>query len=202
MSATARPYRQVARAAATEETRRRLVAAFAEALEQRWIEEITLDEIAAEAGTTRQTVIRLFGGKHGLLSACTERLGEEVRSRRSLPTGASPRAVAHALVEDYEASGDLVLRLLSQEGRHPSLAALLDIGRAGHRHWVADAFADALAARPPEAREALLDQLVVATDVFTWKLLRRDRGRRPPEVEALMAGLMEDVIRERKPSHA
>lgn len=33
------------------------------------IDEITLDEVAASVGTTRQTVIRLFGGKDGLLEA-------------------------------------------------------------------------------------------------------------------------------------
>ncbi len=201
-SAATRPYRQVARAAATEETRQRLVAAFGAAREDRWIEEITLDDVAAAAGTTRQTAIRLFGGKDGLLAACRDRLGEEVRGRRRLPAGAGPRAVARAVVQDYEVSGDLVLRLLAQEGRHPPLAAMLDVGRAGHRRWLSEAFAAVLAARPPAAREALLDQLVVASDVFTWKLLRRDRRRSAAEVEALMTGLMDGVIQAGKPPHA
>jgi AcrR family transcriptional regulator len=198
-SAPARRYHQVARVAATEQTRQRLVAAFAAALEARWIEEITLDDVAATAGTTRQTAIRLFGGKDGLLAACCDRLGEEVRGRRRLPAGAGPRAVARAVVQDYEASGDLVLRLLAQEGRHAPLGAMLDAGRLGHRRWLAEAFAAVLAGRAAAEREALLDQFVVATDVFTWKLLRRDRRRGAAEVEALMAGLMQGVIQEGKP---
>jgi AcrR family transcriptional regulator len=202
MSASTRPYRQVARAAATEETRRRIVAAFVEAMERRWVDEVTLDEIALAAGTTRQTVIRLFGGKEGLLTACAERLNEEVGLRRALPAGAGPGEVTRAVVQDYEASGDMVMRMLAQEERFPPMAALVENGRVWHRRWVAKAFAGALAARPPEAREALLDQLVVATDVYTWKLLRRDRRRTPAEVEALLAGLITAILQEGKLRHA
>src|SRR4051812_24510545 len=115
MPATTRPYRQIARAAATDETRRRIVAACAEALEQRWLDEITLDEIAIAAGTTRQTVIRLYGGKEGLLQAVAERTEHEVALRRALPPGSSPRAAARAVVQDYEANGDMIIRLLAQE---------------------------------------------------------------------------------------
>ncbi|WP_372622515.1 TetR/AcrR family transcriptional regulator [Falsiroseomonas sp.] len=198
MSATTRPYRQVARAAATEETRRRLVAAFAAAIGRSWMEEITLDEVAAAAGTTRQTAIRLFGGKEGLLAAVTERIGREVVLRRSLPPGAGARAVARAVVQDYEASGDMVMRLLAQEGRYPPMAALLDTGRAWHRRWVAEAFAQALSALPPPRREVLLDQLVVATDVFTWKLLRRDRRRTAAEVEEMVASLIIGILQQER----
>src|SRR5689334_21600550 len=118
MSAQPRPYRQVARAAAAQDTQRRIVEAFAAALQGSWMDEITLDEIAASAGTTRQTVIRLFGGKEGLLTAIAKRMGEEVELRRALPARATPREVAHALVQDYEANGDTIIRLLAQEDRH------------------------------------------------------------------------------------
>ena len=48
---------------------------------------------------------------------------------------------------------------------------LTDAARPMHRAWVARAFAPV-----DRADEALIDLLVVATDVYTWKLLRRDRG--------------------------
>jgi hypothetical protein len=44
-----------------------------------------------------------------------------------------------------------------------------------HRDWVRTVFAPQLDARPAADRGALTDLLVVATDVYTWKLLRRDR---------------------------
>jgi hypothetical protein len=42
----------------------------------------------------------------------------------------------------------------------------------GHRQWVERAFATQLDARSTDDREALVDLLVVATDVYTWKPLR------------------------------
>src|SRR4051812_32208223 len=99
-----RPYRQVARAAATGATRRRIIDAFHQALQVRWLEEITLDSVAAAAGTPRQTVIRLFGGKEGLLSAPAERTADEVERRRALPQHASVETAARVIAEDYEVS--------------------------------------------------------------------------------------------------
>jgi len=200
--AATRPYRQVARAAATEDTRQRIITAFIGALEAGWIEDITLDDIAAEAGTTRQTVIRLFGNKDALLAAGAQRMGEEVLIRRAILPGAGPRAVTQALLRDYEESGDRIIRLLAQEGRYPPMSALLDYGRAEHRAWVAACFAPELSALAPLAREALLDKLVVVTDVFTWKLLRHDRKRSAAEVETLMTSLIAGVLQEGKQQNA
>ncbi|MBN9536550.1 MAG: TetR family transcriptional regulator, partial [Alphaproteobacteria bacterium] len=53
-----RAYRQSARANAVQDTERQIVDALIALLEERWFDEITLDDIAAAAGTTRQTVIR------------------------------------------------------------------------------------------------------------------------------------------------
>ncbi|MEO3471172.1 TetR/AcrR family transcriptional regulator [Roseomonas sp. CAU 1739] len=196
-----RPYRQVARAAATEDTRRRIVAAFAAAIEQCWLDEITLDEIAAAAGTTRQTVIRLFGGKDGLLDAVAQRIAEEVELRRAVPPDAAPEAIAHALVEDYEATGDTVLRMLAQEGRHPALGRFLARGRSGHRAWVEQVFTAFLAARPAMARRLLIDQFVIVTDVYAWKLLRRDAGRSRTEAEAAIAAMIAALTAEGSSQH-
>jgi hypothetical protein len=100
---------------------------------------------------------------------------------------------------DYEVSGDMVLRLLAQEGRYPAMTTLLDIGRRRHREWVETACAAALAARPAEARRRLLDQLVVATDVYTWKLLRRDMRHPAAEAEAIIAGMLGKLLEEESP---
>jgi AcrR family transcriptional regulator len=196
MPAQPRPYRQIARAAATEDTRRRILAAFAEALTAHWMDEITLDGIAAAAGTTRQTVLRLFGSKEGLLRAVAGHMADDVARRRAVPPGAAPRAVARAIVRDYEVSGDMVIRLLAQEGRHPDLTALLEIGRREHRQWVADALAPALAALPQAAREMLVTELVVVLDVYTWKLLRRDLGHSREATEALVAAMIRKILNE------
>lgn len=194
MSASTRAYHQVARAAAAEDTRRRIVAAFTDALRTRWMDEITLDGVAAAAGTTRQTVIRLFGGKEGLLGAVGAGLSGEVARRRALADGAGAEQCIRVLVQDYEVLGDLVIRLLAQEGRYPVLSVLLDVGRRGHRAWVSRAFAPALRAVGEAEQNRVVDQLVVATDVYAWKLLRRDVGHSAADTEAVMAGLVGKLL--------
>ena len=193
MAEIARPYRQIARAVATDDTRRRIVAAFEAALQARPMEDITLDGVAAEAGTTRQTVIRLFGGKEGLMTALTEKLSGDVRGRRSLPERATPAQAVRAVVADYEAMGDFIIRVLAQEESHPVLGIWLNTGRAKHRAWIGETFGHALPPEPPR-REAVITQIVIAADVYTWKLLRRDFQLSVEQTEALMAGMIVKLL--------
>ncbi len=174
---TPRPYTQTSRAQAAEATAQRIIEAFIARLMTEWFDEITLDAVAADAGVTVQTIIRRFGGKEALLAAAVPVFGDQVRARRAVPAGAPLPAIITALLDDYEVSGDAVIRLLAIELRFPVLNDYLNVGRTGHRQWVADAFAPALAKLPPASRERTLDALIIATDVFTWKLLRRDMHR-------------------------
>ena len=189
-----RPYRQVARAASTEETRLRVVAAFDAAMRERQMDDITLDQIAAEAGTTRQTVIRLFGGKDGLVEAFVEQFAKGVKQRRVMPKNASHRNVAEALFEDYEAIGDFVIRMLAQEDRHPVLSLWHNIGRATHRGWISKSFEAALPAEGSE-RDTMINQLVIAGDVYTWKLLRRDFKLSVDRALAVMSSMFAKLLK-------
>jgi len=180
-----RTYRQSARAEAAEATAARILDAFAAALRERWFDEIRLDDIAREAGVTVQTVIRRFGSKEGLLDAMHERLGSEIRQRREVAAGDAAGAVA-SIVEDYEQVGDLVIRSLAQEDRYPAVKAMTDIGRAMHREWIERAFAPWLEPMAADARRRASDALVVAGDIYVWKLLRRDMGRPLAEYRALV----------------
>lgn len=181
-----RTYRQSARAAAAEATGERILDVFTARLCDRWFEEITLDEVAKEAEVTVQTVIRRFGGKEGLLEAAHERLGSEIRRRRDVPVGDAGRAI-DAIIDDYERVGDLVMRVLAQEDRYAPLRVVADIGRATHRSWTGEIFAPQLAALSERDRAAAHDALVVATDIFVWKLVRRDMRRPVPALRAMMA---------------
>src|SRR6516165_3613243 len=134
MRTATRQYTQRARAEATEATGRRIVEAFLARLMAQWFDEITLDQVAADAGVTVQTVVRRFGGKEGLLSDAVKTLAPQIKARRAAPPGDIDQLVEN-LLADYEETGDAVVRLLALEPRHPVLKTVLDFGRRSHREW-------------------------------------------------------------------
>jgi len=188
MAAPRRVYRQSARAEAAEANAARVLDAFAAELRERWFDEIRLEDVARQAGVTVQTVIRRFGGKEGLLEATTARFGEQVRRRREVATGDVEGALA-SLIVDYEQAGDLVVRTLAQEDRHSAIKAMTEVGRISHRRWISQAFAPWLEKMDPEARRRAADALVVAGDVYVWKLIRRDMKRPVREYRDLVERL-------------
>ncbi len=188
-----RAYHQTARAAATEALRHKIVLSFNQLLLVRWIDEITLDEVAASAGTSRQTILRLFRSKEGLLSAVIDLLHARAAPRLELPEDVGDLTAIEAVVKHYEIVGDMTFRLLAQEERHPLLRPHLSRGRQAHRSWVAAQFKEALNGLDAEERDRQITRLVVATDLYTWKLLRRDFGQTRSEVTALIAGMVNNI---------
>jgi AcrR family transcriptional regulator len=165
-----RPYRQTARAAAAVATRERILEVATEHFLARYYDDVTLIAIAKDAGVSQQTVINHFGSKEGLLEVAAEQLDPEHSRKTGL---ADPVA---NVVQDYEPFGDAVIRMLALEERMPVLVPFLDRGRAGHRSWVAGAFADQLPDPADPGYEQALNLHIAATDIYTWKLLRRDMG--------------------------
>jgi hypothetical protein len=98
---------------------------------------------------------------------------EQVRAERAVPVGDVAAAVS-TVVEFYERAGDWSVRMLAQEHAEDDVAKVVADGRALHRAWVREVFGPFLAETADP--EELTDLLVVATDVYTWKLLRRDAG--------------------------
>ena len=128
----------------------------------------------------------------------------EAAEERAAPAGDPPAAIT-VLVDHYEARGRGVLALLADEGADPRIARILERGRTTHRAWVADVFgADADALNPEvldsPARSELLRLLVVATDVYTWKLLRLDMGLSRSATERHLLRLVDAVLSSPSPS--
>jgi AcrR family transcriptional regulator len=169
-----RGYRMVARAEATAALRERIVDSTERLFQALASDRFSLEEVAAGAGTTVQTVLRHFGSKDDLLRVTMGRGMDRVREERmQAPVGDVPRAVRN-LVEHYEARGDMVLRWLAEEQRNPFMHEVLDRGREFHHEWVARTFAPQLKRTPDGTKRRRLGQLVAITDVYVWKLLRRD----------------------------
>jgi AcrR family transcriptional regulator len=185
---TAKRYSMDLRAAAAEATHERILVAAQEAFLERWYDEVTLAEVARRAGVSGQTVINHFGGKDQLFAAAHARLGQELVDRRySAEPGDVPQII-EALLNDYEVTGDSVVRLLALEEKVPALRPMIAGGRKGHREWVETMF----------QTPALVPELIVATDVYTWKLLRRDQGLSREETAAAIRHMVQAILDRRQ----
>jgi AcrR family transcriptional regulator len=201
-----RPYKQVARAQAQEHTRETLLQAAAEEIERdRWTQ-TSLESVAERAGVTKQTALRHFGSKQGLLDAVIGRTSSIVVKERSEgPIGDIPGAVAN-LVRHYERYGDMVVRMLpyrdavirvlGHEHRPSLVRRAVERGQEVHEEWVLRTFEPQLEKLDPPTRRRRLAQLVAVCDVSVWKILRRDLGLNVPRVEEALVELIERLVTE------
>jgi AcrR family transcriptional regulator len=185
-----RSYRMGDRAVSAAETRQRIVDAAIELTLEHWYDEITLRQIAASAGVALQTVVNHFGTKEGILTAVVEQPAKANLTRATVAPDDIESAL-DALMRDYETAGDAIVRSLALEGRIPALGPFLERGRKEHRRWLERAFPSVLTGLKGAARRRRLDLLVVATDVYTWKLLRRDRKQSAAQTRAAIGELVE-----------
>ena len=119
-----RAYNQVARAQAQQQTRDALLeAATEEFLDGDW-QQASLETLAAKAGVTKQTLLRHFGSKDGLLMQALIHGATQIRDQRwSAPTGDIAGAVDNVL-DHYEAWGERSMRIGAWQSGPPMLAAL------------------------------------------------------------------------------
>ena len=154
---------------------------------------ITLPSVAERAQVTVKTVLRHFGSRDGLIDAAWARAYDEVMAERIAPQG-DPEAAVEVLIAHYERRGEIALAMLADE-IDPRAARMNNAGRLAHREWVEQVFTDRLPATVVE-RARLVDVLVVATDVYAWKLLRLDRGLSVDDVADRMLLMTEAVLAE------
>lgn len=167
----ARSYTMRARAESTTRTREQILDAVIALSEERLSVEIILADVAARAGVTVQTVLRHFGSRQGLFEQAQARRVARVRAERATPVG-DPASAVRTIVAFYDRLGEWSLRLQAQEHSDELSRQTVVLGRRVHREWVEEVFAPQLIAR--RDRKELVDMLVVATDLLTWKILRRD----------------------------
>jgi AcrR family transcriptional regulator len=195
-----RRYRGTAQAAVATLTHQRILAAALALAAEEWLDRITLEQVAARADVTVQTVIRHFGTKEGLFTAAAEDASLRALHRRGeTPVGHVPAAIA-LLMDHYEEVGDRLVRLLAQEDSFPGLRAFTDAGRHAHREWVARTFAPFLTRRDGQERDRLVAQLVAVTDVTVWKLMRRDLGQDRQQTELALRELLRALLEREKTS--
>ena len=180
--------RQLAKAA----TRDAIIDAAIDTFEAERTFSVTLPAIAERADVTVKTLLRHFGNRDALIDAAWQRLFDDIRAEREPPPD-DPAAALDVLIEHYERRGTMVLATLAQEDSDSRAERMNNVGRLGHRAWVEAIFGSRLPEREAE-RDRLIDVLVVATDVYTWKLLRQDRGLSVSDVADRMLLMAEALL--------
>ena len=202
MKTKKRGYVMTARSAKAEATRERICESVMHLYRDRPLDEFTLEDVAKRAGTTVQTVLRAFKSKDNLVFEALGRFTKTgspfVADRPGAfypsPPGDVPAAVK-SVFGVYETIGDVVIRNLANEDSNSALKPLLDHGRTSHYDWLKSTFAPQLKRRAAGgARQQLFHCLVVATDVYTWKILRRDLGLSRSAAQAAAIEMIEAVI--------
>lgn len=173
------------------ETRESILVATEGLLASRLISEITLEAIAEGAGTTVQTVLRHMESRDGCFNAVAQRVAARVQKQRGNFAYDSIEAAVDDLIAHYEAEGRLILNLLAQErDGDVFVAQMMRRGREFHRRWARRCFARHLF----RSDTATIDALVVATDIYAWKLLRLDLGRSVRAVQRVMSVMVRNIL--------
>jgi AcrR family transcriptional regulator len=190
-----RSYTKVARAQAEGQTRIALLEAADEAFLSGPWEQVSLEAIARSAGVTKQTLLRHFGSKTGLLEQTLERaIGEVAQQRLAAPTDDIAGAVDN-LLDHYEVRGGRAMRSSNLDVDGP----LADLGRRArefHYEWVDHAFGEWLAVASPSHRATLRAALIAVCDVQAWWILANDLGLARTDVRATLILIISRLLGE------
>jgi AcrR family transcriptional regulator len=192
--ANQRPYKQVARARAQQRTRDALLdSATDEFFEGNWLN-ASLDSLSAKAGVTKQTLLRHFGSKDGLLVQAVARGASQVRDQRwSVPRGDIPGTVEN-LLDYYEQWGERSLRIGTWQRGPTMLAMISRAARQFHYDWVEYAFEQWLKPLGVSARKRRRAALIVLCDSQTWWVLSHDLELPRSEIRAILIDLIERTL--------
>ncbi len=189
-----RAYVLRSRAVSAQTTRRSILEAGVSELRARRVSDVRLEDIAARAGVTVQTILRIFGTKARLVETVWDRERDRILAQRHTAAPGDLPGSIRALFDHYEEMGDLVIHNLAEEAHLPDMKAWLMRGRKAHRRSMQRQFAPFLAQRGAGERRMRVDCLVAACDVYTWKLLRRDLGRTRREAENVVLKMVSAIL--------
>jgi AcrR family transcriptional regulator len=198
-----RPYRQQARAASAEETRRRILAAARATLERSPLGALSVDEVARAAGVARSTVYVLYGSRAGLFEALAYHLRDEAGFERLITAYRQPdalRAFRDAQRESsrvYAAMPELARALFSLAAIDPDAVEAvkaLDDGRIPGMFDLAGRLAAQGYLRPGITVEEAADHLTVVTSFQAFDQLFGNRGLPLEVVSERLVTLAERAI--------
>lgn len=156
--------------------------------------DITLDDVSRDSGVTVRTILRRFGSRDGVLDAAFAEIKTEFKSYRVATPPGDVDAAVRSLLDQYERIGDVNIRALEQEHQLPLLHRSLTGARRSHREWLEHIFQPQLGSLALRERASRLTALYAATDIYLWKLLRRDLKLDRRETEEAFRRLVHGVL--------
>ena len=195
MASATRQYTKVARARSEERTRVELLDAAERAYFSGSWERTTLADVAAEAGTTKQTLIRHFGSRDGLVQAGAERSFERIGEQRMAAPVDDIAGAVDNLLDHYDEVGERALVLSAARG-DDAMGEFAAAGKKFHHGWVDHAFGAWLSKRGSAERKRIRGALIALCDVQTWAILSRDLGFPRAQVRATLITAIERLLLE------
>jgi AcrR family transcriptional regulator len=171
----------------TAGTRSRLLEAAEALLRERPADGISLEAVAARAGSTVPTLLRHFGGKDVMVALALGAALARIRAERPRIGPGDHRTAARTLATEYEHHAPL---LRAAETALPGAARELEAARRLHRDWLARTFARSLSPLPPVVHRRRLAQLVAVSGPGPWRALRDTEQLGPAQAEAALAELL------------
>jgi AcrR family transcriptional regulator len=185
----------VARAQAIEQTRRQIIEAATTLFGQRPFDLVSLADVARASDLALATVVRQFETKEQLFAAAVADASQVLQAQIESMPESDPAAWVRQGLDGYERFGDAIVRLLAQEDRLPMIREVTENGRREHTKWFNRAFSGVLMRLDARRRKVRLAQLMAATDVLFWKVLRRDLGLSRRETEQAITEIVEGLCR-------
>ena len=185
----------VARAQSVAETRQRVLEAALELFGQRPYDLVALGDVAERSGIGLATILRQFESKEQLFAAAIDNGRAEFDTSMDAASANDPAAVVRTLAANYERFGDAIVRLIAQEERLPAVGAVIADGRKLHAELVESLFAATLARLRGRERKLRRAQLLAATDLQFWRLLRHQAGLDRRDAEAALVQVLTALCR-------
>jgi AcrR family transcriptional regulator len=189
-----RNYNNKRRALGAAETTGKIIRAFGELWKDNPVHEITLENIAEKSGVTIRTILRKFGSRDGLIQACLDHdVHFIIEERRKAPVG-DIDGITRALLSNYEEMGEAGIRTIYMENEFKEARDIGIKGRKEHRKWCAEVFAPYLPDPGQDDYEIKLTAFITSTEIYLWKLLRKDLGYDQEKTFQVFKMLLEGLV--------
>ena len=187
-------YNNANRELKAEETKLFIIKALGRLWTRYAIDDITLDMIAEEANVTKRTILRKFSSKEGLMTESLLYDPAEISAKRDNAKPGEINDILKTLLSNYENIGDAAIRTINLESKLEVARQIGDRGRVIHRNWCKKVFAPYLPDPKSPDFEIQLISFISVTEIYLWKLMRKDLKLSKKKTFYVFKNMLEGVI--------